>query len=95
MMIPEAVIMKQCKESKEKMNDVYKGVVKWVVDKFEDKVEEFKEFKKIALLEVGESDTLQFEQWLLSFGSNVEILKPKKLRAKFKSEAQKMSSMYK
>lgn len=61
MMIPEAVIMKQCKESKEKMNDVYKGVVKWVVDKFEDKVEEFKEFKKIALLEVGESDTLQFE----------------------------------
>ena len=43
---------------KEKMNDVYKGLVKWVVDKFEDKVEEFKEFKKIALLEVGESDTL-------------------------------------
>ena len=61
MMIPEAVIMKQCKESKEKMNDVYKGVVKWVVDKFEDKVKEFKEFKKIALLEVGESDTLHFE----------------------------------
>ena len=40
-------------------------------------------------------DTLQFEQWLLSFGSNVEILKPKKLRAKFKSEAKKMGSLYK
>ena len=29
------------------------------------------------------TDTLQFEQWLASFGSNVEILKPSELRKKF------------
>ena len=40
-------------------------------------------------------DTLQFEQWLMSFGSNIEILKPKKLREKFRSEIKKMRSIYK
>ena len=40
-------------------------------------------------------DTLQFEQWLMSFGSDVEVLKPKKLRDKFVSLAKKMNSIYK
>ena len=39
-------------------------------------------------------DTLQFEQWLMSFGSDVEVLKPKKLRNKFISLTKKMRSMY-
>ena len=34
-------------------------------------------------------DTLQFEQWLMSFGSDVEVLKPKKLRKKFIEICQK------
>ena len=40
------------------------------------------------------TDTLQFEQWLMSFGSDVEVLKPKKLRNKFISLTKKMRSMY-
>ena len=39
-------------------------------------------------------DTLQFEQWLMSFGANVEILEPKKLRDKFKSLSKKLETMY-
>ena len=39
-------------------------------------------------------DTLQFEQWLMSFGANVEVLEPKKLRDKFKSLSKKMGEMY-
>ena len=39
-------------------------------------------------------DTLQFEQWLMSFGSNVEILKPKKLRNKFKLLANDLIKKY-
>ena len=34
-------------------------------------------------------DTLQFEQWLMSFGADVEILKPTKLRNKFKELSKK------
>ena len=41
------------------------------------------------------TDTLQFEQWLMSFGSDVEILKPKKLRDKFKLLAKNLSEKYK
>ena len=40
-------------------------------------------------------DTLQFEQWLMSFGSDVEILKPKKLRDKFKKISRKLNQIYK
>ena len=40
-------------------------------------------------------DTLQFEQWLMSFGADVEILKPKALRNKFILLTKKMSSIYK
>lgn len=40
-------------------------------------------------------DTLQFEQWLKSFGSDVEILKPKKLRDKFKKISRKLNRIYK
>ena len=39
-------------------------------------------------------DTLQFEQWLMSFGSNIEIMYPKKLRQKFKQLAKDLSSKY-
>ena len=39
-------------------------------------------------------DTLQFEQWLMSFGSNIEIIYPKKLRQKFKQLAKDLSSKY-
>ena len=39
-------------------------------------------------------DTLQFEQWLMSFGADVEILKPKELRNKFISLTKKMNLMY-
>ena len=39
-------------------------------------------------------DTLQFEQWLMSFGSDVEVLKPKKLREKYKLSANKLASIY-
>ena len=39
-------------------------------------------------------DTLQFEQWLMSFGYDVEVLKPKKLRDKFVKLTKKMKSIY-
>ena len=39
-------------------------------------------------------DTLQFEQWLMSFGAEIEILAPKSLRAKFKQLAIKLGDIY-
>ena len=41
------------------------------------------------------TDTLQFEQWLKSFGADVEILEPKKLRNKFKILAKELNKKYK
>ena len=41
------------------------------------------------------TDTLEFEQWLKSFGSDVEVLKPIKLRNKFKNLAKELSNQYK
>ena len=46
------------------------------------------------LIKARVPDTLQFEQWLMSFGSDVEVLKPKKLRNKFISLTKKLRSMY-
>ena len=40
------------------------------------------------------TDTLQFEQWLKSFGSDVEIIAPKKLRKKFKKLAKELNDIY-
>ena len=40
------------------------------------------------------TDTLQFEQWLKSFGSDVEVLGPKKLRKKFKNLANELVKKY-
>ena len=40
------------------------------------------------------TDTLQFEQWLKSFGADVEILEPKKLRDKFKKLASDLTEKY-
>ena len=39
-------------------------------------------------------DTLQFEQWLMSFGSDVEVIAPKKLRTKFEELSKKLSRIY-
>ena len=39
-------------------------------------------------------DTLQFEQWLKSFGSDVEILKPIKLRKKFIEISKELNKIY-
>ena len=39
-------------------------------------------------------DTLQFEQWLMSFGASVEVLKPEKLRNKFKQLSIDLSNIY-
>ena len=46
------------------------------------------------LIKARVPDTLQFEQWLMSFGSNVEILNPKKLRNKFKLLANDLIKKY-
>ncbi len=46
------------------------------------------------LIKARVPDTLQFEQWLMSFGADVEIIKPKKLRDKFKKMAKQMRRMY-
>jgi len=40
------------------------------------------------------TDTLQFEQWLKGFGSDVEIISPKKLREKFKRLARDLNDIY-
>ena len=40
------------------------------------------------------TDTLQFEQWLKSFGSDVEIIAPNKLRKKFKKLAKDLNDIY-
>ncbi len=47
------------------------------------------------LISARMTDTLQFEQWLLSFGPDVEVIAPKKLRKKFQKKISKMYSMYK
>ena len=39
-------------------------------------------------------DTLQFEQWLMSFGASVEVLKPERLRNKFKQLSIDLSNIY-
>ena len=46
------------------------------------------------LIKARVPDTLQFEQWLMSFGADVEIIKPKKLRDKFKKMAKQMRRIY-
>ena len=39
-------------------------------------------------------DTVQFQQWLMSFGDKVEILGPKKMRKKFKKLSENLSKIY-
>jgi predicted DNA-binding transcriptional regulator YafY len=39
-------------------------------------------------------DTLQFEQWLMSFGSKVEILEPPELKSKFKKLTKELVNIY-
>ena len=46
------------------------------------------------LIKARVPDTLQFEQWLMSFGADVEILKPAKLRNKFKELSKNLNSIY-
>ena len=46
------------------------------------------------LISARMTDTLQFEQWLMSFGSDVEILAPSKLRRKFKKLAENLNKTY-
>ena len=46
------------------------------------------------LIKARVPDTLQFEQWLMSFGADVEILKPTKLRNKFKELSKNLNSIY-
>ena len=46
------------------------------------------------LIQARVPDTLQFEQWLMGFGSKVEILKPIKLRNKFKLLAKELTKKY-
>ena len=41
------------------------------------------------------TDTLQFEQWLKSFGSDVEVISPVKLRNKFKKLHKELERLYK
>jgi hypothetical protein len=64
---PKAVIIKQCKESKENFDDIYKGVFKWAIDKWEHKIEEFAELKRMAILEIGKTDTLVYKPGLMLF----------------------------
>lgn len=58
--VPSAVVVKQCKESKENLNQVYKGLVKWIIDKWGDDNEDMMELKNMALMEVGEMDTIYY-----------------------------------
>lgn len=46
------------------------------------------------LISARMTDTLQFEQWLKSFGSDVEILEPLKLKNKFKILAKELNKKY-
>jgi predicted DNA-binding transcriptional regulator YafY len=46
------------------------------------------------LISARMTDTLQFEQWLKSFGSDVEVLAPKKLRNKFKKLSLELIKKY-
>lgn len=46
------------------------------------------------LISARMTDTLQFEQWLMSFGSDVEVLAPNKLRNKFKKLAENLNKTY-
>ncbi|MBM55861.1 MAG: hypothetical protein CMB32_04805 [Euryarchaeota archaeon] len=58
---PSSIVIKQCAESKENFSETYKGVKKFVIDKLGKNVDFMQDFKRIALLEIGQSDTLYFE----------------------------------
>lgn len=46
------------------------------------------------LISARMTDTLQFEQWLKSFGSDVEVISPVKLRNKFKKLSKELERLY-
>ena len=57
---PYSVILKMSEENQADLISVYKGLTKWVVEKFSRKYEDLDHFKRLANLEVGEMDTLYF-----------------------------------
>lgn len=58
---PSSIIIRQCAESKKEFDKTYKGLKKFIIDKLGKNVEFMQDFKRIALLEIGESDTLTLE----------------------------------
>ena len=75
---PEVAIYKQCRETKENYNDVYKGFIKWLVDKFGDDEQYIQLIKRSALLEIGETDSMRFKpnnyEFKQVFGGNTCLL---------------------
>ena len=58
--VPVTYIKKQTKESAEMNRDRYRGVVKWIVDRWGNEKNGLVEIKRIAQLDIGEVDTIRY-----------------------------------
>ena len=67
--IPVAYIMRQSEESAELNRDRYRGMVKWIVDRWGNEENGLVEIKRMAELEIGEVDTIRYDGMKLEIGN--------------------------
>ena len=67
--IPVAYIMRQSKESAELNRDRYRGMVRWIVDRWGNEENGLVEIKRMAELEIGEVDTIRPAGMKLDMGN--------------------------
>jgi hypothetical protein len=67
--IPVAYIMRQSKESAELNRDRYRGMVRWIVDRWGNEENGLVEIKRMAELEIGEVDTVRPAGMKLDMGN--------------------------
>jgi len=67
--IPVAYIKRQSKESAELSRDRYRGMVRWIVDRWGNKENGLIEIKRMAELEIGEVDTIRYDRKKFDMGN--------------------------
>jgi len=70
--IPVAYIKRQSKESAELNRDRYRGMVRWIVDRWGNEENGLVGIKRMAELEIGEVDTIRYEGMKLDMGNVFE-----------------------
>ena len=67
--IPVAYIKRQSKESAELNRDRYRGMVRWIVDRWGNEENGLVGIKRLAELEIGEVDTIRYDGMKLDMGN--------------------------